>query len=530
MHDAWQDAWRQATDRWRRNVRWRSESVALASAIVLGVLFRLGTLRLPLDRDEGAYATIGRGWTSGIIPYRDVFDHKPPVIYAFYALADRLAPASVLSVRVLSSALFVLALVLVFAVTRRVYGGAAAAFSAVAFALIGNDFTVEAARANTEQVMLPSLVASLYCFVRAGDGTRPLAARWLLAAGVFAGIAVLTKPVAIWPLAVLAVAAAWPGAAEARATASLRALAAIVAGAAIPVAAAAAYFAANGALDDARADVLSFNSAYVRYFWDNGYRGQVTDLSPLASPYAMIAFASLFTTFALPRESRRGHAVILLWTASNVVGAKMGVRTFGHYFVPALPGIAMLSAAFVIAVARLTGQASGQSPAPAWQRFAPAAAALAIAGGWQARENVQFAFLAGPDTQVRREFGEQGPMLFARAGDVSLYLRQATAPDDLILVWGAEAEVYYLSGRPAASRYIYGISLGFARDSVDTMRRDLEAARPRAVVVPTNGGIANPAVLGQQGYVPTYTAGWFQVYEPAELAPASNVASLSTTP
>src|ERR671922_2576087 len=47
---------------------------------------------LPLERDEGAYAVIATRWLAGDVPYRDLFDHKPPLIYVIYALA-RLVPA-----------------------------------------------------------------------------------------------------------------------------------------------------------------------------------------------------------------------------------------------------------------------------------------------------------------------------------------------------------------------------------------------------------------------------------------------------
>ena len=61
---------------------------AVTCILALGLSFRAGALDFPLARDEGAYAYIGANLTSGIVPYRDAFDHKPPGIYLFYAAAS----------------------------------------------------------------------------------------------------------------------------------------------------------------------------------------------------------------------------------------------------------------------------------------------------------------------------------------------------------------------------------------------------------------------------------------------------------
>jgi hypothetical protein len=235
----------------------------------------------------------------------------------------------------------------------------------------------------------------------------------------------------------------------------------------------------------------------------------------------MLAFGAAFAGFLLPRERQGAHILIIAWTAANIVGAKMGVRTFGHYFVPVLPGIALLSAAFV-EVMLVAAQRAGR--APAWKRYAPAVAAVVIATGWQLRENVSFYFADSSDARVQREFGQQGPMVFAQADAVAEYIGRATAGDDEILVWGAEPEVYFLADRPAASRFIYGLSLDFARETVESLRADFLEQQPGLVVI-SRGGLADEALLADQGYRRTFVAGWLEVYERGE---QSDVAGAAT--
>ena len=53
-----------------------------------------------LDRDEGVYATVAQAWAAGKLPYRDVFDHKPPGIYVIYRAVFACFGESMIPVRV----------------------------------------------------------------------------------------------------------------------------------------------------------------------------------------------------------------------------------------------------------------------------------------------------------------------------------------------------------------------------------------------------------------------------------------------
>ena len=49
--------------------------------LLLQLALRIPFLSEPLERDEGAYGYIGQRILAGELPYRDVFDHKTPVVY-----------------------------------------------------------------------------------------------------------------------------------------------------------------------------------------------------------------------------------------------------------------------------------------------------------------------------------------------------------------------------------------------------------------------------------------------------------------
>jgi hypothetical protein len=54
---------------------------------LLAVAYSLPTLLYPFSRDHALFSYVGRVWLRGGLPYRDVYDFKPPGIFALNALA-----------------------------------------------------------------------------------------------------------------------------------------------------------------------------------------------------------------------------------------------------------------------------------------------------------------------------------------------------------------------------------------------------------------------------------------------------------
>lgn len=63
-----------------------SERVLSRIAAALSVLLALPSLAYPLGPDQAVFLTIGRGIRAGLLPYVDLVDIKPPLIFALYAL------------------------------------------------------------------------------------------------------------------------------------------------------------------------------------------------------------------------------------------------------------------------------------------------------------------------------------------------------------------------------------------------------------------------------------------------------------
>jgi hypothetical protein len=140
-------------------VRRNRQALSLAAAVFGCLLLRAPALSLPLDRDEGAYASVAAHLSSGLVPYRDVFDHKPPGVYVVYAVAPWLGGWPV-GLRLLSDLVCLASIGLLWVTARVSFGNRVAAISTIFYAILGSGTLLEALRANTEIFLVPFLLGA----------------------------------------------------------------------------------------------------------------------------------------------------------------------------------------------------------------------------------------------------------------------------------------------------------------------------------------------------------------------------------
>src|SRR5574341_2317581 len=138
-------------------------ALPLIAICLLPVLLYLPSMGSPFERDEGVYATVAQGLLNGQVPYRDLFDNKPPLVYAWYALSFTLFGEHVMAPRILASVLLSLTTLSLFGQARMVFPKPVAYVAAGLFGL-STGLPFVALHANTEAYMLLPLVTSLAAF------------------------------------------------------------------------------------------------------------------------------------------------------------------------------------------------------------------------------------------------------------------------------------------------------------------------------------------------------------------------------
>jgi len=441
---------------------------------LLPLLLYLPFLSTPFERDEGVYATIAQGLLDGKIPYRDLFDNKPPLVYGWYAFSFLLFGENVVAPRVVAALLLSMTTLTLFGQARMVFPRGAAYVATGLFAL-STGLPYVAVHANTEAYMLLPLVASLTAFtigMRRGD------LRWFLLSGVLGGLAMMTKQVAVWNLLALAVVALiWRWRASGVGWRSIMPALCLLTGAAGTAFLVALPFAAMGALDDLIYANIAYNWLYAGAALS--FAGLLKHLKAIlfflavAAPLVGGAFGGLFLIW---RRSRAwGPTAYLLsgWALGSVAGVATGLRFFPHYFLQLLPVVAILTAVVVYHGFRN------------WHMDLVGKTMIALGVVFVAISLVTSAGLYFVPESAERRFDE--PLFYqeqwkSASQAVGAYIAERTGPEDAIFVFGREAQVYFYADRRPAVPYFYDWAYWYDESTLTETIEELRQTRPVYII------------------------------------------------
>ncbi len=143
--------------------------------------------RNPWD-DVSIYYSIGRGITQGYVPYRDMFDHKGPVVFFFYALAHLLVPDCFYGGYLLESFCLSWLLYFVYKAGRLYfYEGVAGGLSVISMVvLLDGDFLGYGG--SCEEFAMVIYGSVLYGYLAYFAGKKACTGRWMAGTGALLGL------------------------------------------------------------------------------------------------------------------------------------------------------------------------------------------------------------------------------------------------------------------------------------------------------------------------------------------------------
>lgn len=448
------------------------EAVPLILICLLPIVLYFPFLRAPFERDEGVYATIAQGLLDGQVPYRDLFDNKPPLVYGWYAFSFLLFGESVVAPRIVAAVLLSFTTLSLFSQARLMFPRGVAYAAAGLFA-VSTGLPWVALHANTEAYMLLPLVASLLAFT---IGMRRDRLSWFLLAGALGGLAMLTKQVAVWNLLALAVVASvWRPRAAGGGWPSVFPALWLLTGAAAMTALVALPFVAAGALDDLVYANISYNWLYVgalsfgqRLFQMGAF---LLLFFGVAAPLVAGALAGLL--LAWRRRNRTAHYLLVLWALASVAGVASGGQFFPHYFMHLLPAMAVLTA--VVIYERFRARDIRLIGKPA---LLVTALLIAISLGTNA------ILYFTPEEAQQRVYT---PIFYQEEWESSsralaTYVAERTGPEDTIFNFGRESQIYFYADRRPAARYFYDWAYLYDDTTLPTTVEALRQAKPVYVI------------------------------------------------
>jgi hypothetical protein len=432
---------------------------ALSAFVLTALLTRWLSLAVEvLDSDEAAHVVGSWVWMDGGRLYTDFIDNKPPLLYAYYALAQLLLGRGLFAVHLLTAVVTVpltaLAASAFFGHDRR--GLVAAALSLV----YGSSFLAHDMLAvNAELVLLLPAAWAVALIADERRASRPASLLW---AGILLGVATLVKTTAVLWLA----AVAWsvlrtPQTGGGRWARTL----ALGAGFGLPVLLAWAAFAATGGAHDMLYWLVWRSAAYAASPVSAG------EAMERAASYLLpwlLATAPLWWAWARARALLAAHRRRLVdgLVVTGLASAFAGFRFYPHYFIPAAFALALGAAPAVTGWCARPRERAGR---------AFLTATLVVFVAFQAAN--AWLYLGGS-----RVYRETDPVY---RETVERLARDACFPGSRIFVWGWAPGFYYEAGlrgvRPA-SRFVVTAQSGLTRYVSGRQRRT--SAAPGAVPAP----------------------------------------------
>lgn len=449
--------------------------LVLVLLAVAGLRWRL--LEVPLERDEGGYAYVAQRLLAGVPPYADAYTLRLPGVDLAYAAILAAFGPSTAGIRQGLIVVNAATTLLVHGLGTRLAGTLGALVAAAAFALLSLGQSVLGFSANAEQFVVLPAVGGWLILLGAAARRRI----WpVFASGLLFGVAFLMKQQG---LAFVLGAALVLLLEERRVSRRLVARETVLAlGALLPFALLSAWLVAAGVQDR----FWLWSVVYARHYATaldlaTGLdRLRAETAAVVGSAPALWALAGLGLLAPLwDGEMRRWALPVTLFAACSFLAVSPGLVFREHYFVLLLPAAALLAGIGVEALRRISAR---RLPGGAATLAASAVATLALLAA--VVHERRYLFTATP-VEVARASYEANP--FPESIEIGRYIRTHSAPGEEVAVIGSEPQIYFYAGRRAATGYIYMYPmmqpLPFARAMQEEMIRQIEAARPRFLVV-----------------------------------------------
>lgn len=413
--------------------------------------------------DSGVFFYAAQRLLDGGVPYRDIWDHKPPGVYFVDAVGIALGRQT--GVWFMQLAFLVAAALLGYRALRREFGGTAAFVGSLAWLVALPRLFLEYGQTSFVEFYALPLQFGALLFVKE---IPTLTTRRAVLVGSLGGAAFLLKPtlVGVWiAIAIVALVR--------RRRDALVPMATIAFGAIVPLAIVVAWAAARGVLGEMVDQAVVYNSAYAAFAAVSERVDAVLSGLRLTLPSGLAVVAVGAWCYAV---LTRRFAPTLLGVALVALPIELALSTWGrgyhYYFIAWLPSMAILAAFAVSELRRIA------HPRIAWPALALAVLAMSVLPA------LLVARLA-----LTTDAG--------RARAAAAYVAANTRPEDTVLIWGSHTEVLFLADRRSPTRYVYQYAAlatrGYATPArVEEFLTDLQRARPVLILDASSESFVTP--------------------------------------
>jgi hypothetical protein len=458
---------------------WRSGLIALIFVIAVNSVVRLRLIDVPLERDEGEYAYAGQLMLEGIAPYTQAYNMKLPGIYAAYAVILAIFGQTHSGIHL--GLLFVnsATIVILFLLSRKLFGSIAGLASAVAFATLSISTSVQGIFANAEHFVILPAIAGLLMLVYAKERDK----LWILIiGGLLFGIGFLMKQ---HGAAFIIFGGLYLFFSELKSKISNKKLAlkcfVYILSAAAPFIATCVVLALAGVFDKFWFWTFEYASQYVSSIpFSTGMKILGSKIGPITNSSRMIWISSLIGLLFLAFNKRNKYwrGFTLGFILFSFLAICPGFYFRPHYFVLLLPAGSLLVG---IAASTLFGFLNDRHFAIT-ARITLLLFTVIVFGGSIYKQRY-YLFKLTPDQISRRVYGANP---FPESLEIASYISKHSDKDTRIAVIGSEPQIYFYSNRKSATGHIYTYALmethPYASAMQEEMISEIESVIPEFII------------------------------------------------
>lgn len=495
---------------------WLFSPVILAAALVLLLVV---ALRVPSFAepywygDEGIYLTIGQAMNNGDILYKDIVDHKTPLIYYLARVGTQLNFRLLLTVWMAVASLAVFAILL--RTTKRVW----LSFGFTSLFVIATSIpTLEGNIPNGELFVMGFALVGLWLYLRTRSGLKTLTATpeslvslsaptrreylWWLLAGACMGAAILTKVPALFDAAAvffIGWLAGWDVVLSRKLAGKkgywwriAKQWGVLALGLVTPILLSILYFVAIGAGKEYLEFGLLYNFHYVQT-WVLGYLpawGQTALSLPAKAGMLFLLLAALTVSKNYVSRPVRFFAG---WFALALFASILSNRPYPHYILQVIPP-------FTLLIGTVAHELSGK------RKRVGAVIALLISVFllymvWTSLRISHYPLVSYYKTYFNLMTNRVTPIEYRNSFNYYLADNYAasqlllTTPERHIFVWGTDPMLYALSGKQPVGRFTVSFHIHDLKVYQETMDA-LNANKPKFIVV----------MRDEQGELPGFNA------------------------
>lgn len=457
--------------------------------LISGIVFGSVSLVYPFGRDQGIYAYAGKLLLEGKIDYKYVFDVKPPGVHFIFALAQMIFGTSMLSMRAFDILWQSITGFIIFLIVYRfTFSRQASYLSSLLYIFLYFRLDYWHTLQADGFLNLP-MALSVLMLINIEEGYTTLK---MFLSGLFFGIVILFKYTMIifLPAALLVILFSMGTQTGER----IKNLAVYVSGfVLINLLTAGIYFYA-GALNE----FINVQFVQTPFYAKIGYETEsgsfiVNNIVRLffGSVYSLLILFSVlsFILLLIKKQLTGGLILIYLWMLSSVIGLIIQWKFFYYHFLVIIPPISVGTSIFYVKFKDMfkkpryhliTGLITSILIVFFIFAFKPYSENFSDLYGYASGKN------SIENTYIKKGFTSDSAFMIGKTFNAVKFVKENTAENDGIYVWGFDPLIYYLSGRHCVSRFIYNFPL-YWKGGNEKFRRefmkDIQENAPKLILI-----------------------------------------------